>query len=659
MQNLSFPISFIRPKKQKGLKAEAAACFLTRKLVLAFVLVFFTVCSAWAQAPGWTFLKGHDQLPYYGTYGTQGVAAAGNTPGARLQAVTWESNGLLYLFGGTGYDASGSNGKLNDLWAYDPGTSNWTWLKGSSTVNQSGTYGTKGVADANNTPGARYSAVTWESEGKLYLFGGYGSGQGWLNDLWAYDPATKNWTWLKGSSTVNQSGTYGAKGVAAAGNTPGGRDGAVTWESEGKLYLFGGYGSGSGWLNDLWAYDLATSEWTWLKGSSNLNQYGTYGTQGTAAGSNIPGGREDAVTWESGGLLYLFGGSGYAASTIGRINDLWAYDPASNNWTWLEGSSAVNQSGTYGTQGVAAVGNTPGARQMAVTWESGGLLYLFGGDGYAASSSGNLNDLWAYDPATSEWTWLKGSSTVNQFGTYGTKGVAAADNIPGGRKFAVTWESEGRLYLFGGYGYGVNGDLGYRGDLWVTRIPNAAPTNITLSATDIDENVAANSAVGSFTTTDEDDNQHAYALVSGAGSTDNALFEILGNQLYLKSNKSLSGRTSFTIRVSSTDPYGNTIAQDFTLRKAAAAGLKIVNTFSPNGDGYNDKWVIPDLRFYNDVQVDIFDRNGSPLFRSTDPEMGWDGKAPNGLELQGPVLYVVQVKDINLVKNGVLTILRK
>jgi len=34
-------------------------------------------------------------------------------------------------------------------------TNQWTWLKGNNTGSQTGTYGTQGVANAANTPGAR------------------------------------------------------------------------------------------------------------------------------------------------------------------------------------------------------------------------------------------------------------------------------------------------------------------------------------------------------------------------------------------------------------------------------------------------------------------------------------------------------------------------
>ncbi len=71
----------------------------------------------------------------------------------------------------------------------------------------------------------------------------------------------------------------------------------------------------------------------------------------------------------------------------------------------------------------------------SISWtDSHGNLWLFGGYGYGSTtSSGYLNDLWRYDPATNQWTWMSGANTIDQVGVYGTKGVPAAANVPGAR----------------------------------------------------------------------------------------------------------------------------------------------------------------------------------------------------------------------------------
>jgi hypothetical protein len=97
----------------------------------------------------------------------------------------------MWLFGGSGFDANGVNGLLNDLWRFD-GT-NWTWVSGSYTVSQSGIYGQFGSPSATNVPGSRSASLSWvDGSNILWLFGGYGFDQignmVLLNDLWKGRP---------------------------------------------------------------------------------------------------------------------------------------------------------------------------------------------------------------------------------------------------------------------------------------------------------------------------------------------------------------------------------------------------------------------------------------------------------------------------------------
>ena len=208
-----------------------------------------------------------------------------------------------------------------------------------------------------------------------------------------------------------------------------------------------------------------------MSGSSSANQPPTYGTKGTAAATNEPGSRWGSVSWtDANGDLWLFGGTGYVdASNVGFLNDLWKYSTSSGQWTWMGGSNAVNQFGTYGTKGVAAAGNQPGARSYSVSWtDATGNLWLFGGFGpNAGFPIGYFNDLWKYSTSTGQWTWMSGSNAVNQSGSFGTKGVAAAANEPAGRMLSVSWtDVNGNLWLFGGEGLGDGAIRGARNDLW-------------------------------------------------------------------------------------------------------------------------------------------------------------------------------------------------
>src|ERR1043165_4634347 len=96
--------------------------------------------------------------------------------------------------------------------------------------------------------------------------------------------------------------------------------------------------------------------------------------------------------------------------------------------------------------------------------------------------------------------------------------------------------------------------------------PNAAPTDMALSSSAIPENQPAGTAVGTFTTTDPDQgNTFTYTLVSGAGSTDNASFTISGDTLKSAAPFDFETKSSYTIRVRSTDQGALFFEKSFTI----------------------------------------------------------------------------------------------
>jgi hypothetical protein len=325
-----------------------------------------------------------------GVYGTLGTPAAGNTPGSRLSASSWiDSQGNLWLFGGfTFTNASGGYGYLNDLWEFNSSTNEWAWMGGSNTVNQSGIYGTVGTPATGNVPGSRNGAISWtDKRGNFWLFGGYGYDNstgmtGFLNDLWEFYPSTNEWTWMGGSNSVNQPGTYGTLGTPTVGNVPGSRDAEINWnDNNGNLWLFGGYGCGASAssgcvlsLNDLWEFNPSTNEWAWMGGSNTGNQPGVYGTLGTLAAGNIPGGRQGGVSWtDSSGNLWLFGGSGLGASGHGYLNDLWKYQLSLPTPTVTVTPSSFSITSTQSLSVTVTVSGTP-TPTGSVTLSGGGYI---------------------------------------------------------------------------------------------------------------------------------------------------------------------------------------------------------------------------------------------------------------------------------------------
>jgi len=285
-------------------------------------------------------------------------------PGGRWGAASYtDAAGNVWMFGGQGYDSANAVGLLNDLWEYNLGSGTWTLVSGTTTANQNGAYpASAGTGGAAFTPGGRQTAVLWvDSTGKIWLFGGFGldskgtsGGTGQigsvLNDLWNFDPGTSQWTWVSGANVANQNGVYGTQGTsnattnAAATNVPGARWGSMGWVNpDGNLFLVGGFGYGSqnsvptGFLNDVWEYQLSTAQWIWWKGSIDVNQPATYITTPfdyfqLSYTNNAIGARRGAAHWvpNSSGYVYMFGGEGYdstAGGPYGALNDVWRYLP--------------------------------------------------------------------------------------------------------------------------------------------------------------------------------------------------------------------------------------------------------------------------------------------------------------------------------------------
>ncbi|MBL7931781.1 MAG: T9SS type A sorting domain-containing protein [Bacteroidia bacterium] len=466
---------------------------------LRFLLPFFATfiflnCNLKAQE--WTWIKGANTINSYGVYGTQGTAASSNLAGSREGAATWtDGSGNLWMFGGTGF-CSFTSGRLNDLWKLDPTTHNWTWMGGLNSVNQIGVFGTQGSASTLNIPSSRAYPGTWiDNSGNLWLFGGYGldnvGNTGNLSDLWKYNPSTSEWTWVSGSNSISQYGVYGTQGIGSSTNTPGARRHSITWkDNSGNFWLFGGFGldafGNEAYLNDLWKYDISGGTWTWISGSSVANQYGVYGTVSVASTTNTPGGRYGAMNWkDSGGNFWLFGGSGYANTSTGELNDVWKFNPSTSQWTWVRGSNQANATSVLGTVTIPSSTNTPGGRRFSAVWsDNSDIVYFQGGYGYSTNAyAAQLNDVWKYSMSTNQWAYIRGSQN-EVAGTFGTQSVTATSNDPGSGQVRSYWrDNSGNFWLFGGIAYDYLANFGWIGDLWkMNPCPAPAPVNISAFA---------------------------------------------------------------------------------------------------------------------------------------------------------------------------------
>ena len=452
-----------------------------------FVIILFLIYSnavAYGQGGMWTWMKGSSNSNSSGNYGVKGISAPSNNPPGRYQAAYWKDlDGNFWIFGGHN-DFTNPSTTYNDLWKFNVTSNEWTWVNGpQNNSNQAGNYGTLGNPSPSNLPpGRSYGSLCWvDSAGHLYLYGGAYLAD-LYSDLWRYNIATNEWTWIAGYNTPNVSPNHGVKGVASALNQPGSRgESNSAWVVKNKLFFFGGLTYGpliNNLMNDLWSFDLNTNEWTWEAGSDLANQAATYGTINIPAAINEPGASYSHTNWKVKDSLFIFGSFDPAK---GHFNTVWKYDLQSKLWTWVDGSNSIDPASTINGLCLFSQNNIPSGRHenrtISQLTNCNTALITFGGSAFD-------NDLWLFSNNNRSWKLLWGSlSGIPLISNYGLKGITTATNSIPGRSGHCMWSDEqGNIWIFGGLS---SNPVNAANDLWKFT-PDTSCLNINIVDSKID-----------------------------------------------------------------------------------------------------------------------------------------------------------------------------
>lgn len=262
-----------------------------------------------------------------------------NAPATRRagHSMVWDArDNLLLVFGGI----NNQGAVLNDLWAYSPGSGNWTQLSAQQAVQSGSTCGAVPAPRMN-------AAMVWDSvDQKVLMYGGVDASNNYFGDLWSFDPAAKTWT-----------------AIQCANNSPGSRASNAVWDGQ-HMFVLGGL-NGNGFLKDFWMYTPGGS-WQQL--------------------ADFPAGPRgyQTVVWDShDSRLYTFGG--LDANGL-QQSDFWMYSPNSG-WAQVMPASA----------------NNPLGRQEAIgTWDAKNNVLLMMG-GWETGQGVPFWGVWVYDPAQNAW----------------------------------------------------------------------------------------------------------------------------------------------------------------------------------------------------------------------------------------------------------------
>ncbi|WP_162343502.1 MBG domain-containing protein, partial [Cyclobacterium salsum] len=234
---------------------------------------------------------------------------------------------------------------------------------------------------------------------------------------------------------------------------------------------------------------------------------------------------------------------------------------------------------------------------------------------------------------------------------------------------AVDWDASG-LDVYSSGLYTITGELQLADgiqyeeyekaylDIQVLKKP--APEDLTLSHQEFDPETTEHFfEIGNLIITDPVDAIHQLELVAGA--LDNKYFEIHDRILYWSSAERVAGQTTFSILVRVTDRDGNVLEKqlDLTRNRIDLNSLTVYNTFSPENDGTNDTWGVPDLRYFSGVRLQVFDRSGERVFYTENPDIRWDGTYRGKALPAGAFTWILEVTETGAKRMGILNLLRK
>eukprot|EP01122_Echinamoeba_exundans_P001795 TRINITY_DN11786_c0_g1_i1.p1 TRINITY_DN11786_c0_g1~~TRINITY_DN11786_c0_g1_i1.p1 ORF type:complete len:558 (+),score=66.75 TRINITY_DN11786_c0_g1_i1:27-1700(+) len=431
---------------------------MSRRLILGALVLH--VCAVFVQAElQWAWISGTNSTTWVSpNWVDKGVPSSVAHPGSRESHAGWfdPDRREYWLYGGN-ILYQNSYVSASDLWKYSLADNKWTWIGG--TAAEVANFGTKGVAAASNWPGARNAHMTAidTASRTLWLFAGRGlvstGSDMMMNDLWKYSIADQQWTWVSGDNYYNQNPVFPDKGVPSSTLFPPIRQRGCIWLDtvQQELWIFGGGGviaQVAGYLSDVWKYKIADNTWMFVNGTTTLNDV-TVGEWSVASPDNNPGGRSGQVCWfnPTTRRTYMFGGSGYAytwndtVTALYRLNDFWWFDMNTNTWLFHDGDKSYeNNWGSFlGTLGVESADPYPGPRTASVGWANWkkNELWLIGG--YCNAAYNSNSEIWRVNLNNFMWTWMGGSSSINQVRSFGTKSVPSASNYPGALEYGVAF----------------------------------------------------------------------------------------------------------------------------------------------------------------------------------------------------------------------------
>lgn len=360
---------------------------------------------------------------------------------------------------------------------------------------------------------------------------------------------------------ISNSGTLNISNSTLSGNSAGGAGGAVY--STGALTVSNSTLAGNSAANG-GAIDLSSS------------------SSASISNSTISGNSASSV------------GGGIRSSTAAVSGS----DPGTNlliNQSTISGNSAGAGGGIQNNQGLTVVQNSTITRNVAGINAGAGIRSAGASNVLTRLKNSIVADNRTSSGGADSGTDVDYTSSTNSFESGGYNAVgdgnAAATTFNGESTLTGLQLALGSLadnggttltHALGTGSYAINaGDpslnsgtdqrgsarvQGGRADIGAYETTNSAPSDLSITNASVPENAGNDATVGNFITIDADaTDSHTYTLVTGAGDTDNSLFNIDGNSLRANSSFNFEADSSYTVRVRTTDSGNATFEKAFAI----------------------------------------------------------------------------------------------
>lgn|GEM_PF-4498755 len=113
-----------------------------------------------------------------------------------------------------------------------------------------------------------------------------------------------------------------------------------------------------------------------------------------------------------------------------------------------------------------------------------------------------------------------------------------------------------------------------------------------------------------------------------------------------------------TYSVTVTDGMGCMTSDTVEIKENYCSTIPIPNAFTPNGDGINDTWNIPQLQYFPTCTVFVYNRWGRLIFDSTGYARPWDGTYNGKPAPAGTYYYIITLQSGGVVLSGFVTLFR-